>query len=162
MQKTALFWEFYHLAFFDDLHHAHKKRSTTAPAEIGKIYTMIGKDIHEVPKLSSGDIGVLQKLDKTITANTLCDPAKQKKIPMRSCVVTGEKLPKRELLRIVRTIDGTVVCDLSGKINGRGAYIKKDVDVLEKAKKTKILEKRLECTISDETYEEVKNEIEKM
>ncbi len=87
---------------------------------------------------------------------------KQKKIPMRSCVVTGEKPPKRELLRIVRTTDGTVVCDLSGKINGRGAYIKKDVDVLEKAKKTKILEKRLECTISDETYEEVKNEIEKM
>lgn len=87
---------------------------------------------------------------------------KQKKIPMRSCVVTGEKLPKRELLRIVRTTDGTVVCDLSGKINGRGAYIKKDGDVLEKAKKTKILEKRLECTISDETYEEVKNEIEKM
>ena len=87
---------------------------------------------------------------------------KQKKIPMRSCVVTGEKLPKRELLRIVRTTDGTVVCDLSGKINGRGAYIKKDVDVLEKAKKTKILEKRLECTISDETYEEEKNEIEKM
>ena len=87
---------------------------------------------------------------------------KQKKIPMRSCVVTGEKLPKRELLRIVRTTDGTVVCDLSGKINGRGAYIKKDVDVLEEAKKTKILEKTLECTISDETYEEVKNEIEKM
>ena len=87
---------------------------------------------------------------------------KQKKMPMRRCVVTGEKLPKRELLRIVRTTDGTVVCDLSGKINGRGAYIKKDVDVLEKAKKTKILEKRLECTISDETYEEVKNEIEKM
>ena len=79
---------------------------------------------------------------------------KQKKIPMRSCVVTGEKLPKRELLRIVRTTDGTVVCDLSGKINGRGAYIKKDVDVLEKAKKTKILEKRLECTISDETYQD--------
>ena len=87
---------------------------------------------------------------------------KQKKIPMRSCVVTGEKLPKRELLRIVRTTDGTVVCDLSGKINGHGAYIKKDVDVLEKAKKTKILEKRFGCTISDETYEEVKNEIEKM
>ena len=87
---------------------------------------------------------------------------KQKKIPMRSCVVTGEKLPKRELLRIVRTTDGTDVCDLSGKINGRGADIKKDVDVIEKAKKTKILEKRLECTISDETYEEVKNEIEKM
>lgn len=86
---------------------------------------------------------------------------KIKKIPMRSCVVTGEKLPKRELLRIVRTTDGKVLCDLSGKINGRGAYIKKDVDVLEKARKTKILEKRLECNISDEVYEEVRNEIEK-
>ena len=80
---------------------------------------------------------------------------KQKKIPMRSCVVTGEKLPKRELLRIVRTTDGTVVCDLSGKINGRGAYIKKDVDVLEKAKKTKALEKALEVKISDEVYEKI-------
>ena len=88
---------------------------------------------------------------------------KQKKIPMRSCVVTGEKLPKRELLRIVRTTDGTVVCDLSGKINGRGAYIKKDVDVLEKlVEEHPVIEKILECTISDETYEEVKNEIEKM
>lgn len=44
---------------------------------------------------------------------------KQKKIPLRSCVVTGEKLPKKELLRIVRTPDGEVICDLTGKNNGR-------------------------------------------
>ena len=84
---------------------------------------------------------------------------KQKKIIMRTCAVTGEKLPKKELLRIVRTPDGEVICDLTGKNNGRGAYIKKDLEVLEKAIKTKALERKLECTISDEVYEEVKNVI---
>lgn len=85
---------------------------------------------------------------------------KNRKIPMRSCVVTREKLPKVELLRIVRTTDGTVIADISGKINGRGAYIKKDIAVLEKAKKSKILERHLETTISDEVYEEIKKIIE--
>lgn len=85
---------------------------------------------------------------------------KNKKVPMRSCVVTREKLPKQELLRIVRTTDGNVVGDISGKINGRGAYIKKDIEVLEKAKKSKILERQLETTISDEVYEEIKKIIE--
>ncbi len=87
---------------------------------------------------------------------------KIKKIPMRSCVVTGEKLPKRELLRIVRTQDGKIVCDPTGKLNGHGAYIKKDEQVLEQAKKTKILERRLECQIDEDVYEEVRNEIKKM
>lgn len=85
---------------------------------------------------------------------------KNRKIPMRSCVVTREKLPKVELLRIVRTTDGTVITDISGKVNGRGAYIKKDIAVLEKAKKSKILERHLETTISDEVYEEIKKIIE--
>ena len=76
---------------------------------------------------------------------------------MRSCVVTKEKLPKQELLRVVRTTDSNVVIDTSGKINGRGAYIKKDIEVLEKAKKSKILEKHLEVIISDDVYEEIKN-----
>lgn len=85
---------------------------------------------------------------------------KNRKIPMRSCVVTREKLPKVELLRIVRTTDGSVVADISGKVNGRGAYIKKDIAVLEKAKKSKILERQLETTISDDVYEEIKKIIE--
>ena len=85
---------------------------------------------------------------------------KNRKIPMRSCVVTREKLPKSELLRIVRTTDGSVVADVSGKVNGRGAYIKRDIVVLEKAKKSKILEKQLETTISDLVYEEIKKIIE--
>lgn len=58
-----------------------------------------------------------------------------KKIPMRSCVITREKLPKNELVRIVRTPEGEVVIDLSGKKNGHGAYLKKDLEVIEKAKR---------------------------
>ena len=85
---------------------------------------------------------------------------KTRKIPLRTCVVTKEALPKSELLRIVRTPDGKVLPDLSGKLNGRGAYIKKDINVLEKAKKSKILESRLECKIEDSIYEEIKKIIE--
>ena len=61
---------------------------------------------------------------------------KVKKVPMRSCVVTREKLPKQELLRIVK-FDGNVSVDPTGKMNGKGCYIKKSLEVLEKAKKTK-------------------------
>ena len=86
---------------------------------------------------------------------------KVRKIPMRTCVVSKEQLPKQELLRIVRTPEGDVLVDLSGKINGRGAYIKKDLEVLDKAKSTKLLEKRLECKIEDSVYEEIKEIIEK-
>ena len=85
---------------------------------------------------------------------------KNRKIPMRSCIVTREKLPKQELLRIVRTTDNSVVADVSGKINGRGAYIKKDIEVLNKAIKSKVLERQLETTISDEVYEEIRKIIE--
>ena len=60
-----------------------------------------------------------------------------KKIPLRKCVVTQERLPKKDLLRIVKNNEGEVFVDLSSKANGRGAYIKKDIDVLNKAKKSK-------------------------
>ena len=86
---------------------------------------------------------------------------KVKKIPLRTCVITKESLPKQELLRIVRTPEMEVKVDETGKLNGRGAYIKKSLDVLEKAKKSKLLEKRLECSIDDSVYEEIKNIIEK-
>jgi len=80
-----------------------------------------------------------------------------KKIPMRSCVVTKEKLPKQELVRIVRTPEGNVIIDLKGKANGRGAYLKKDLEVIEKARKSKILDRTLEVSVGDEIYEELKN-----
>lgn len=86
---------------------------------------------------------------------------KNKKIPMRSCVVTREKLPKGELIRIVRTPEGNVLADVTGKINGKGAYIKKNISVLEKAKKSKVLEKMLEVTISEEIYDEINEIIKK-
>ena len=86
---------------------------------------------------------------------------KVKKIPERTCVVTKEKYPKMELLRIVRTKDGKVEVDLTGKKNGRGAYIKKDLNVLELAKKNKILEKHLEIKIEDNIYDEIKEIINK-
>ncbi len=86
---------------------------------------------------------------------------KVKKIPLRTCVVTKESLPKVELLRIVRTPEGEIKVDDTGKCNGRGAYIKKDIQVLEQAKKSKILERHLECTIDDSIYDEIKEMLEK-
>ena len=80
-----------------------------------------------------------------------------KKIPLRTCVITKELLPKKDLLRIVKNKENEVAIDLTGKLNGRGAYIKKDIKVLEKAIKTKILDKKLETTIPDEIYEEMRN-----
>ena len=79
-----------------------------------------------------------------------------KKIPMRSCVVTGEKLPKKELIRVVRTPEGNVVVDESGKANGRGAYLKKSIETFDKAMKSKILNKKLEVEVPDSIFEELK------
>lgn len=78
-----------------------------------------------------------------------------KKTPMRRCVVTGEVLPKNDLLRIVRTPSGDVQPDLTGKLNGRGAYIKKDIDVLTIAKKKGILQKNLNCEINEEVFQAI-------
>ncbi len=82
---------------------------------------------------------------------------KVKKIPMRSCIVTKEKLPKQELIRIVRTPNQEVIVDLTGKANGRGAYLKKDLEVFERAKKSKILDRILEIEVKEEIYEQLKN-----
>ena len=82
---------------------------------------------------------------------------KNKKIPMRSCVVSREKLPKQELIRIVKNKDNEVFVDTTGKQNGRGIYIKKDLDILEKARKSKIMDKLLECVIEESIYEELEN-----
>lgn len=86
---------------------------------------------------------------------------KTKKIPLRSCIVTKERLPKQELIRIVKNNQNEVFIDLTGKINGRGAYIKKDIEVLNKAKKSKALDRHLEITIPEEVYEQLKEIIEK-
>lgn len=80
---------------------------------------------------------------------------KIRKIPMRTCVVTKEKLPKKELVRVVRTPEGTVIIDETGKANGRGAYLKKEKEVFLKAQKSKILNKMLEVEVPDEVFEKL-------
>ncbi len=75
---------------------------------------------------------------------------------MRMCVVTREKWPKGELIRVVKTADGVVV-DTTGKVNGHGAYLKKDVSVFEKARKNKILNKVLETEVPDNVYDDLMN-----
>lgn len=84
---------------------------------------------------------------------------KVRKVPMRTCVVTHEKLEKKELLRVVRDNEGNVFVDETGKANGRGAYIKKDKEAIEKARKSKILERHLEVAIKDEIYNELLTKI---
>ncbi|MBM7453501.1 putative RNA-binding protein YlxR (DUF448 family) [Acholeplasma morum] len=78
---------------------------------------------------------------------------KEKKIPMRTCVVTKELRPKKELIRVAATKEGIVSVDLKGKAPGRGAYLILSKEVIEKAKKTKALDKKLEVTVPDEVYE---------
>ena len=75
-----------------------------------------------------------------------------KKIPMRRCVATFEMCEKKNLLRIVRTPEGEIVIDLTGKANGRGAYLKMTKEALEIARKKKSLEKALERPIPEEIY----------
>lgn len=80
---------------------------------------------------------------------------KVRKTPMRTCVVSKEVLPKRELIRIAATKEGVVSIDLIGKAPGRGAYLKKDSKTVALAMKNKALEKKLEVKIPDEIYEEL-------
>lgn len=80
---------------------------------------------------------------------------KVKKIPMRTCVVTHEKLEKKDLLRVVRNNEGKVFVDDTLRANGRGAYLKKDKDVIELARKNKALESHLEVKIEDSLYDEL-------
>lgn len=85
---------------------------------------------------------------------------KVKKIPQRMCTGCMEMKPKKELIRVVRNKDNEISIDLNGKKPGRGAYICRDNACLEKAVKTKRLERNLECKISEEIYDKLKEEIE--
>lgn len=78
-----------------------------------------------------------------------------RKIPMRKCVVTQERFPKKDLIRVVRTPEQTIEIDLSGKKNGHGAYISKSIETLSLAKKNKALQRALEIEIPEEIYNEL-------
>ncbi|KYG58967.1 YlxR family protein [Planococcus maritimus] len=81
--------------------------------------------------------------------------AMQKKIPLRKCVATGEMLPKKDMIRVVRSKEGDVFVDLTGKKSGRGAYVSKSEDAIELARKKKVLDKQLEVKVPGEIYEEL-------
>ena len=85
---------------------------------------------------------------------------KVKKIPLRMCTGCMVMKPKRELIRVVKSPEGDVSVDLTGKKSGRGAYICKNAQCFEKAFKTKRLSRNLDIAISEEIYNRLREEIE--
>lgn len=84
----------------------------------------------------------------------------QKKIPQRQCMGCRERKEKKAMIRVVRCTDGSVSLDFSGKLNGRGAYVCPDPECLQKAQKTKALERSLETPIPQEVYDRLAKEME--
>ena len=84
-----------------------------------------------------------------------------KNIPLRKCLVNNQMLPKEELFRVVKTRDGEVLLDLSNKINGRGAYIKRDESSIKKAKQKHILNKAFDMNVDEQIYDEMLKALEK-
>lgn len=78
-----------------------------------------------------------------------------RKIPMRKCVVTQERFPKKELIRVVRTPEGEIVVDPTGKKNGHGAYVSRSKQTIEKARKNHALDRALEITIPQEIFDQL-------
>lgn len=85
----------------------------------------------------------------------------QKKIPQRQCMGCRERKAKKELIRVVRTPEGGVQVDFSGKVNGRGAYLCPNPECLRKAQRIKSLERSLEIAIPEEVYTRLEKEIER-
>ena len=84
---------------------------------------------------------------------------KTKKIPMRMCLGCGEMKPKRELIRVVKSKEGDISLDLTGKKSGRGAYICKSVEFFEKARKARKFERSFSCMISEDIYNSMEGEL---
>ncbi len=83
-----------------------------------------------------------------------------RKVPLRMCTGCGEHLPKKEMVRVVRSKEGEISVDLTGKKAGRGAYVCKNVECLRKARKTKRFERAFECQIPDEVYDRLEEEMQ--
>ena len=81
-----------------------------------------------------------------------------KKIPMRQCVGCGEMKDKKEMMRILKTAEGPIVLDMTGKKNGRGAYLCKSAECLQKARRNKGLERSFKMSIPEEVYETLEEE----
>lgn len=83
-----------------------------------------------------------------------------KKVPMRQCVGCRNMVSKREMIRVIRTAEGSILLDATGKKNGRGAYICNSKECLEKAIKSKSLERSLKASIPSEIYDSLKEELD--
>ena len=78
-----------------------------------------------------------------------------RKEPLRKCLATNEKLAKKDLVRVVKNNEGKIFVDLTGKANGRGAYIKKSMEAIEIAKKRKCFQRAFECEVDESIFEEL-------
>lgn len=94
-----------------------------------------------------------------MSGKTNANGGKVKKIPMRQCLGCNEHRPKGELLRVVRSPEGDVSLDFTGKKSGRGAYICKSPACLKKVRKSRRLEHNLECPIAPEVYDRMEAEL---
>ena len=86
-------------------------------------------------------------------------PMKPRKVPMRMCVGCREMKPKMTLLRVVKPQDGEARIDRTGKASGRGAYVCEDIECLKKARRSRALERALECAIDDQVFEALERQI---
>lgn len=82
-------------------------------------------------------------------------PIKERKIPLRKCIITGEQHPKMEMFRIVRTPEGEIVVDLTGKVRGHGAYVLKKKSIILQAQKKKTLDRHLETQVPESIYQQL-------
>ena len=82
-----------------------------------------------------------------------------RKLPVRRCSGCGEHFPKNQLIRVLRTPEGEIVLDLTGKRSGRGAYLCKNARCFKKARKSRRIETSLGCAISEELYERMEEEL---
>ncbi|WP_146549326.1 MULTISPECIES: RNase P modulator RnpM [Rummeliibacillus] len=78
-----------------------------------------------------------------------------RKVPIRKCIATGEMLPKKEMIRVVRTKEGEVEVDLTGKKSGRGAYVSKSEAAIQTAKERNVFERQLEVKVPDQIYDDL-------
>ena len=82
-----------------------------------------------------------------------------RRVPLRMCTGCGEMKPKKELVRVVRSKEGEISLDLTGRKAGRGAYVCRSLDCLKKARKTRRIERSLDCQIPDEVYDAMEKEM---
>ena len=101
----------------------------------------------------------LQAARSTSRVIKMSKAQKEKKIPLRRCTGCGQSLPKKELIRVVRTPEGSVVLDFTGKVSGRGAYVCKKADCFKKARKQNRFKTNLECEIPEELLMALEEEI---